>query len=40
MKEKIGFIVIVYNEGWKQECNMGKVNNQNLCIFPSVNSSI
>jgi putative transposase len=34
MKEKISFIVIGYNEGWKTECNLGKVNNQNFMYIP------
>ena len=30
----IGTIVIGYNEGWKQKCNMGKVNNQKFVQIP------
>ncbi len=30
----IGTIVIGYNEGWKQRCNMGKKNNQNFAYIP------
>ncbi len=30
----IGTIVIGYNEGWKQHCNMGKRNNQNFVNIP------
>jgi len=30
----IGTIVIGYNEGWKQNCNMGKRNNQNFVNIP------
>lgn len=31
---QIGQIVIGYNEGWKQNCTMGKRNNQNFVIIP------
>lgn len=30
----IGTIVIGHNKGWKQECNMGKKNNQNFVQIP------
>ncbi|MFX0022888.1 MAG: RNA-guided endonuclease InsQ/TnpB family protein [Candidatus Hermodarchaeota archaeon] len=30
----IGTIVIGYNEGWKQKCNIGRVNNQKLVQIP------
>lgn len=30
----IGTIVVGYNEGWKQHCNMGKRNNQNFVNVP------
>lgn len=30
----IGTIVIGHNKGWKQECNMGKRNNQNFVQIP------
>jgi len=30
----IGTIVIGYNEGWKQKCNIGKRNNQNFVSVP------
>ncbi|MHA1474380.1 MAG: RNA-guided endonuclease InsQ/TnpB family protein [Promethearchaeota archaeon] len=30
----IGTIVIGYNEGWKQKCNLGKKNNQNFVSVP------
>jgi len=31
---KIGNIVVGLNEGWKQECNMGKKTNQNFVSIP------
>ena len=33
-KYNIDTIVIGYNEGWKQECEIGKVNNQNFQQIP------
>ncbi|MBV9690798.1 MAG: transposase [Ktedonobacteraceae bacterium] len=34
VKEGIGTLVIGKNDGWKQEANMGKRNNQNFCSIP------
>lgn len=34
IKNDIKTLVIGYNEGWKQECNMGKRNNQNFVQVP------
>jgi putative transposase len=34
IKNDIGTIVIGYNEGWKQEINIGKRNNQNFVQIP------
>ncbi len=34
MKERIGTLVIGKNDGWKQECEMGKRNNQNFVQIP------
>jgi len=31
IKEGIKTLVIGKNDGWKQEANMGKQNNQNFC---------
>jgi len=31
---QLGTIVIGYNAGWKQRCNMGKTNNQNFVEIP------
>jgi putative transposase len=32
--ERIGVLVIGHNEGWKQNVNIGKVNNQNFVAIP------
>ena len=34
VKEGIGTLVIGKNDGWKQECNLGKRNNQNFVSIP------
>ncbi len=34
IKINIGTLVIGYNEGWKQNSNMGKSNNQNFVSIP------
>lgn len=34
IKFRINTIIIGYNENWKQECNMGKQNNQNFVQIP------
>ncbi len=34
IKNNIGTIIIGYNAGWKQRCNMGKKNNQNFVQLP------
>ena len=34
LKNHISNIVIVNNKNWKQECNMGKRNNQNFVSIP------
>jgi len=34
VKEQIGTLVIGKNKNWKQECNMGKRNNQNFVSVP------
>ncbi len=34
VKEEIGTLVIGKNDGWKQEVEMGKRNNQNFCQIP------
>ncbi|WP_292487480.1 transposase [Methanohalobium sp.] len=34
IENNIGTLVIGYNEGWKQECNIGKKNNQNFVQIP------
>jgi putative transposase len=34
VKEGIGTLVIGKNDGWKQEANMGKRNNQQFCFIP------
>jgi putative transposase len=34
LKNKIQTIIIGYNEGWKQNCNIGKVNNQKFVSIP------
>lgn len=34
IKNNIGKIIIGYNEGWKQECNIGKTNNQKFVSIP------
>lgn len=34
IQNDIGNIVIGYNEGWKTECNMGKINNQKFYAIP------
>jgi putative transposase len=34
IENNIGKIVIGYNEGWKNKCNMGKRNNQNFVSIP------
>ena len=34
LTHKIGTIVIGYNEGWKQKCQMGRKNNQNFVNIP------
>lgn len=33
----ISKIIIGYNEGWKQDINLGKVTNQNFCFLPFLN---
>ncbi|SMF63816.1 transposase, IS605 OrfB family, central region, partial [Paenibacillus uliginis N3/975] len=33
-EEKIGTIVIGYNQGWKVESDMGRSNNQSFCYIP------
>ena len=33
-EHNIGTVVVGYNEGWKQEINIGKVNNQKFCSIP------
>ncbi len=37
IKHKIGIIIIGKNDGWKQNINMGKRNNQNFCSVPFCN---
>jgi len=37
LKYKIKNIVVGYNEGWKQEINIGKKNNQNFLNIPHLN---
>ena len=34
VKEEIGVLCIGKNDGWKQEANMGKKNNQQFCFIP------
>lgn len=34
IKHDIGSIVVGYNEGWKQRCNIGKINNQKFVQLP------
>ena len=34
ISHNIGLIIIGYNEGWKQEINIGKKNNQNFVLIP------
>ena len=34
IKNDIGTIVIGHNDEWKQECNLGKINNQNFIQIP------
>ena len=34
VRERIGILVIGHNVGWKQEVNIGKVNNQNFVAIP------
>ena len=34
VRERIGVLVIGHNVGWKQEVNIGKVNNQNFVAIP------
>jgi putative transposase len=34
VKEGIGTLVIGKNDGWKQEVNLGKRNNQQFCFIP------
>ena len=34
LENKIENIIIGHNKGWKQECNMSKVNNQNFVQIP------
>ena len=34
VKEDIGNVVVGYNKEWKNECNMGKKNNQNFVQIP------
>jgi putative transposase len=34
IQNNIGNIVIGYNEGWKSECNIGKINNQKFQSIP------
>ncbi|MCP4764614.1 MAG: IS200/IS605 family element transposase accessory protein TnpB, partial [archaeon] len=34
IKNNIGTIIIGYNEGWKQNCNIGTKNNQNFIQLP------
>ena len=34
IKNDIGRIIIGYNKGWKQECSLGKRNNQNFIQIP------
>ena len=34
IKNDMGNVVIGYNEGWKNECNMGKINNQKFYSIP------
>lgn len=34
VSNNIGTLVIGLNKGWKQECNIGKVNNQNFVSIP------
>lgn len=34
MEEKIGTVVLGYNSTWKQDVNMGKVNNQKFAYIP------
>lgn len=34
LKHKIGTVIVGYNEGWKQEVNIGKINNQKFSYIP------
>ena len=34
IKHKIGVLYLGSNKGWKQDCNIGKVNNQNFVSIP------
>jgi len=34
LENHIKNIIVGYNEGWKQETNMGKINNQKFCNIP------
>jgi len=34
IEHNIGYIIIGYNSEWKQDCNMGKINNQNFVQIP------
>ncbi|ADI73346.1 transposase, IS605 OrfB family [Methanohalobium evestigatum Z-7303] len=34
IENNIGTLIVGYNEGWKQECNIGKKNNQNFVQIP------
>ncbi len=34
VEQQIGTIIIGHNEGWKQEADMGKLNNQSFCHIP------
>jgi len=40
LKNKIGNIIIGYNEGWKNECNIGKINNQKFMNIPHLKFKI